>query len=456
MLAMRADKSHTAMTASMEWAVGMEAAFIDAERESKGVRGMSVGRIVTVVTVLALVAAMPPKKSYAQAFGVELGASMMPASGGMGGTSVARPQDVQSALMNNPATLSQFKGTQFSFGGGWAEPTINIDNNATLPLASITPYRAKSQRPGSIVGNIGVTQDFEALGLPITTGMGLLTSSGLGVDYRRELESNGTSAEFVVLGTAVGAGVELTDRLSVGALAAVSTATMDGIFAGVSSEVPDYNVRGSLGLTYDVRPCTTIGAFWKSEEKHTFDNFFRPATLNAPFQDVRVSLPEHYGIGIADRSLMGGRLLLGLDLLYYRWEDTDLFGALWEDQFAVQTGMQYTTRRGINLRMGYTFAENASRNIVLQDIGGVINPTPAANYIQALFPNINRNRISFGIGVKEILPGVDFDVFAGGMFEETETFGLTTASVESYWVGFGTTWRFRRGSCKSLRIPDQW
>ena len=225
MLAMRADKSHTAMTASMEWAVGMEAAFIDAERESKGVRGMSVGRIVTVVTVLALVAAMPPKKSYAQAFGVELGASMMPASGGMGGTSVARPQDVQSALMNNPATLSQFKGTQFSFGGGWAEPTINIDNNATLPLASITPYRAKSQRPGSIVGNIGVTQDFEALGLPITTGMGLLTSSGLGVDYRRELESNGTSAEFVVLGTAIGAGVELTDRLSVGALAAVSTAT---------------------------------------------------------------------------------------------------------------------------------------------------------------------------------------------------------------------------------------
>jgi long-chain fatty acid transport protein len=417
---------------------------------------MSTGRILTIVIVLLHVAAISPKKSFGQAFGVELGASMMPASGGMGGASVARPQDVQSALMNNPATLTQFKGTHFSFGGGWAEPTINIDNDATLPLANITPYQAKSQRPGSIVGNIAATQDFEALGLPVTTGIGLLTSSGLGVDYRRELESNGTSAEFVVLGTGVGAGVELTDRLSIGAVGAVSTATMDGIFAGVSSEVPDYNLRGTLGLSYHIRRCTTVGAFWKTEEKHTFDNFFRPAVANTPFQDVKVSLPEHFGIGVADQSLMGGRLLLALDLLYYRWSETDLFGALWEDQFALQTGMQYTTRRGINLRMGYAFAENASRDIVLSDIGGVINPTPAANYIQALFPNINRNRISFGVGVKDILPGVDLDLFAGGMFEETQSFGLTSASVESYWIGFGTTWRFRRGSCGKLRIADQW
>ena len=140
------------------------------------------------LVLLVLIAGLAGTKSecFGQAFGVDLRASLMPASGGMGGASIARPQDLQSCLMNNPATLTQKKGTQFSFSGAWAEPTINIDNDATLPLANVNPYQAKSQRPGSIVGNIAATQDYEALGLPVTVGMGLLTSSGLGIDYRIE------------------------------------------------------------------------------------------------------------------------------------------------------------------------------------------------------------------------------------------------------------------------------
>jgi long-chain fatty acid transport protein len=59
----------------------------------------------------------------AQSFGVELHNTLMPASGGMGGASLALPQDLQSAINGNPATLTQFRGTQFAFGGGWAEAT---------------------------------------------------------------------------------------------------------------------------------------------------------------------------------------------------------------------------------------------------------------------------------------------------------------------------------------------
>ena len=61
-----------------------------------------------------------------------------------------------------------------------------------------------------------MTQDFTALGLPVTVGMGLLTASGLGVNYNQEIASNGTFAEMAVLQTAMGAGFELTDRLSFG------------------------------------------------------------------------------------------------------------------------------------------------------------------------------------------------------------------------------------------------
>ncbi len=237
---------------------------------------MSIGKSLAIVAALAChVIVLAPQKSFGQAFGVELQASMLPASGGMGGAGIARPQDLQTTLALNPATLSQFKGTQFSFSGAWVEPTINLETTMPLAAGTIQPFAAKSQRPGSIVGNIAVTQDYTALGIPATVGMGLLTASGLGVNYNQEIASNGTFAEMAVLQTAVGAGVELTDRLSLGFQGTVGSASMDGIFAAVSSSTPAYNVRAALGFTYELRETTTIGGYWHTEQLFTFDDFFR-------------------------------------------------------------------------------------------------------------------------------------------------------------------------------------
>lgn len=47
----------------------------------------------------------------AQTFGVELHNTLMPASGAMGGVSIARPQDFLSGVNGNPASMTQFKGT---------------------------------------------------------------------------------------------------------------------------------------------------------------------------------------------------------------------------------------------------------------------------------------------------------------------------------------------------------
>jgi long-chain fatty acid transport protein len=172
------------------------------------------------------------------------------------------------------------------------------------------------------------------------------------------------------------------------------------------------------------------------------------------FQDFRVSLPNKYGLGIADESLMDGKLLVAVDLMYFDWSNSDFFGALWDDQFAVQTGLQYTTEKGCKFRAGYVYAENTSRNIVAPSFGP-ITPQAGVDYIQALFPNINQHRISGGIGLKDLLPGVDVDLFAGGMFRTSQQFGTSTGSAEGYWVGFGTTWRFGRGGCH-VRAPNCW
>jgi long-chain fatty acid transport protein len=248
---------------------------------------------------------------------------------------------------------------------------------------------------------------------------------------------------------------KLTDPLSVGVQGTVGSASMDGIFASISSSTPAYNLRAALGVTYQLQDTTTLGGYWHTDQIFTFDDFVRIGPPNGPFQDFRISLPNKYGVGIADESLMHGKLLVAVDLMYFDWSSTDFFGAMWDDQFAVQTGLQYTTDRGWKLRAGYVWAENTTRSIVAPSFGPIM-PQAGVEYIQALFPSINQHRISGGIGIKDLLPGVDLDLFAGGMFDTTQRFTFSDASVESYWVGFGTTWRFGRGGCKHVDAPNYW
>ena len=87
-------------------------------------------RFASVLLLFSLLAAKPV---LAQNFGVELFNNVKPASGGMAGTSIATPQDVQSAINGNPSTLTQFHGTQFSFSGAWIEPTYNLTVDMPAP-----------------------------------------------------------------------------------------------------------------------------------------------------------------------------------------------------------------------------------------------------------------------------------------------------------------------------------
>ncbi|MEO8498438.1 MAG: hypothetical protein ABI614_25525 [Planctomycetota bacterium] len=159
--------------------------------------------------------------AFGQSFGVELHNTLMPASGGMGGVSIARPQDLTSAITANPAALTQFRGTQVLFGGAWAEPTVNMTQTSNIPIIGanplIEPYSAKSTAPGIPAGNIGITQDLSEFGLPITFATGFITSGGGMVDYRHVPASHGTNSGIVMFSMPMAVGVEVTERLSVGA-----------------------------------------------------------------------------------------------------------------------------------------------------------------------------------------------------------------------------------------------
>ena len=169
--------------------------------------------------IVALWAVLCSGLANAQTFGVEANNTLMPASGGMAGTSIAQPQDLTSAINGNPATLTQFGGTQFLFGGVWAEPTFNMTQTSQLPVvgtAVVEPFSAKSSAPGFPGGNIGVTQDLSALGLPATIGIGFVATSGGFVDFRQVPESHGTNTGLAIFSAPIVLGGDLTERLSFG------------------------------------------------------------------------------------------------------------------------------------------------------------------------------------------------------------------------------------------------
>ena len=131
--------------------------------------------------------------------------------------------------------------------------------------------------------------------------------------------------------------------------------------------------------------------------------------------------------------------MVAVDLLYKMWDEADLFDAVYDNQWVVQLGTQYTLGR-IRLRAGYAWAENPIDPTPGSDIGGVIQPGDlrAVRYTQGLLAVTCPHRISAGIGVVDVLPGIDMDLMAGGMFGDTEQLGdFTVTSIESYWIGLG-------------------
>ncbi len=408
---------------------------------------------VVHLTVLSILTLAATQKANAQGFGVELHNTVMPASGGMAGASIARPQDVPSAVNGNPATLAQFLGTQFTMSGAWIEPTYKVQH-AGGALPGVGAYSATSNAQGAALGNIAVAQDLRPLGIPGTLGIGLIGTSGAGVSFRQVPASNGTSALLQALGIAAAAGVEVTDQLSVGASLVLGAGTLDGPFVGLTGAAYDYALRGSVGVTHELGADTTLGVYYRTVQSFNFDD---AAILQLPgplgltsINDINLDMPDTIGFGFANEQLLDGRLLLAVDVLYKQWDNADFWRVIWENQWVFQVGAQYAINDRVRVRLGYAYAENITESNPGISAGGVTPPgaQAAIQYIQAQFAAINKHRMTIGVGICDVLPNMDFNLHAGGMFNASEQFGaLSSASVESYWLGAGMTWHFGGSEC---------
>ena len=109
---------------------------------------------------------------------------------------------------------------------------------------------------------------------------------------------------------------------------------------------PDYALRSTLGANYQLTDCTTLGAYYQTRQSYTFDNAFLIDRPNLEVSnDVKMDLPQNIGFGLANHTLMDGRLLVGVDVLYKLWDEADLFGSVYDNQWVLQLGTQYTVGR---------------------------------------------------------------------------------------------------------------
>lgn len=398
--------------------------------------------------------ALLASSAMGQSFGVELHNTLMPAAGGMAGASIAEPQDITSGLNGNPATITQFGGTHFTFSGAWAEPTFHLTQTSNIPVVGpplIEPFAAKSTAPGVPAGNIGVTQELDLAGLPLTMGMGFITTAGGFADFRHVPQSYGTSSASTIFNLPLVLGLDLTERLSIGGSLAMGIAFFNAPFVTIGSMTPDYALRGAVGVDYQLAAATRLGLYYQTQQSFQFDNAF--LLFPGPNQrtaNVQMDLPENIGFGFSNTALCDGKLLIAVDALYKMWNEADLFSAPYDNQWVLQFGGQYSLGNW-RLRAGYAWAENPIDPTPGKRIGGIIQPgdLAAVRYSQGLLAITPEHRISIGVGLLEVLPGVQMDVMAGGMFRDTERLGpSTTTSVESYWIGAGLSWSFGNGGCE--------
>ncbi len=379
------------------------------------------------------------QKAYSQAFGVDLHNMINPASGGMAGTSLARPQDVQSAIFGNPSTMAQFRGTQFSLAAAWSEPNLSTIHDGAV---TGTAYSGKSSAQGCLLPTIGVTQDVSSLGIPGSIGAGLTAMSGIANQLTDQPGSLGTHAEYLVLGLTLGAGLDLTERLAFGASMTLGDSYIGSGFVNNSVMTHDYGLRGSFGLDYDLTPNTTIATYYQTKMPFRFDNLLLVAAPST-FVDIAIDQPENIGIGIANNSLMCGDLLLAFDVVYKSWDNCNYWRDLYEDQWTASFGTQLTRGR-VKYRLGYAFSDNPMDRNPGSTINGMPVGQALVEYYQATQAAvISQHRLTVGVGIEDVMPGVSVDLFAGTMLPESHQFGShTSVSLDAWYVGGGVTWKF--------------
>lgn len=411
------------------------------------------------ILVVAISALLTPV-AQATTYGTDVNNSALPATGGMAGASIARTIEGAAAVFGNPANLTQYKeGTTFSFGATFLDPEIEAEHNGSI---TGTAWSGRSNADKYLIPTIAVTQGMGGLGLEnLVLGLGL-SATGAGSDFRDVPGSLGANGEVIIFLANVGAAYQLSDNLSIGAMATIGNGYAQASLNTNSSSAHNFGYRGTFGATYNMG-ATSIGGYYRSPLKIHYEDYIDNGGVpTSPGNDAYWSdywqQPQEFAIGIANNSLMGGDLQINVDVIHKDYSSADFYKDFFRDQTVFALGGQLTTGKA-KWRLGYSHARSPLKNIkdpaALIGIGnnftigapggGQIPVTGAVvEYFQATnAAAIWEDSVSAGFGY-QLLPNLGVDAHAAYAFEESQNIGgHTKVKADAWQAGFGITWSFK-------------
>ena len=407
-----------------------------------------------------------PVAAQATTYGTDVNNTAMPATGGMAGASVARTVEGAAAVFGNPANLTQYKeGTTFSFGATFLDPKIKTEHNGGT---TGTAWSGTSNADKYLIPTIAVTQGLGGLGFEnLVLGLGL-SATGAGSDFRDIPGSLGANGEVIIFMANVGAGYQLTDNLSIGAMATIGNGYAQVSLNSNSSSAHNYGIRGTLGATYDMG-ATSLGAYYRSPLKITYEDYISNGYSapgvgipTGPGEDAYWSdawqQPQEFAVGIANNSLMNGNLQINADIIYKDYSGADFYKDFYRDQTVYALGGQLTTGKA-QWRLGYSYARDPlKRNINPGPVGignqstiglpggpgQIVVNGKVIEYFQATNAGaIWEHSITAGFGY-QLLPMLRVDAHAAFAPEESQQIGPDNKVKASNWqAGLGFTWAFK-------------
>jgi long-chain fatty acid transport protein len=241
----------------------------------------------------AAVLMLASNSAFAIATGTDLNLSMKAASGGMAGAAYTKPQEASAAVFGNPATMTQFGGTNFNFGAAYLVLELEVTQPGAGALDGVRSNVSKSGAENYVAPDLAVTHE---LGNGWYLGAGIEADAGLGADYRTSpitvpsLSANPAVTgvplvvELVSFNVNLAAAKKLTPQTSVGAaltvgfgmaqlgtvgpagagLGAAGPFGMDLQLGGTTGSVHAFSLGASLGVTHQLNSDLLLSAAVKS------------------------------------------------------------------------------------------------------------------------------------------------------------------------------------------------
>ena len=376
---------------------------------------------MTKTIKLALVAAMAMGATSAFATNGDNLIGTGAKSRAMGGTGIAHFSGSESDTAN-PALITRVKGTNFTFGGTYFRPDVEITKSG----AAVGDGTHTSDAKHNVIPYVALTEN---LGNGWAVGASMFGSAGMGTDWRSVQDQNDAGGSVGDMGLfSMRSNLLLLkfsvpvaygqDNWSVGIAPVMMYGALDiafdnnfvaggpdigngssasfgaGLEFGAAYRLPDIGItlgatyHSSIEMEYKDQISTAAAAF----------GYGLPGANFVGFSD-KLEQPAEYGLGI---DWTEGDVSVTADWKNIRWGNArgyQDFG--WENQNVYALGAEYRMD-DFALRIGYNYAKNPIKNNT--DTTDVLGPNTNGDtmntFNHVMFPAITERHYTVGAGYK--------------------------------------------------------